>query len=59
MYIVYFAKGTFCTKHPYQGKVGKLQLNIGEKFKLFLVSSIFSNIEQMCSKIKSIVSCYT
>ena len=55
MYIIYSAKGTFCTKHPYQGKVVKLQLNKEGKFKLFLVSNIFSNIEQMFSKIKSIV----
>ena len=35
MHIVYSAKGTFCTKHPYQRTVGKLRFNKGGKYKLF------------------------
>ena len=44
VYIVYSAKGTFCTKHPYQRTVGKLQFNEGGKLKLFLNSThVFLN----------------
>ena len=39
MYIVYSAKGTFYTKHPYQRTIGKLRFNKGGKYKLLLVSS--------------------
>ena len=35
MYIVYSAKGTFCSKHQYQQAVGKLRYNNGEKYELF------------------------
>ena len=39
MYVVYSAKGTFCTKHPYQRTIGKLRFNKRGKYKIFLVSS--------------------
>ena len=35
MYVGSSAKGTFCTKHPYQRTVGKLRFNKGGKYKLF------------------------